>query len=1305
MRARYLCTYLVLLAGALALGCGGCVDEVGGEDSVCPGPFCPDDEPEPGTNNGIDDPDPDDPNVCEGAECSCMIGPDGGFCMTGYCGVVVEPGVLETDEEFNVYETRAPGELSEELLGGRACRIDPIEGKAGARFEMLVRYDEEDIPVDFAENEVVGVHLEPQHTLAEDTTVDPTRNRIAFSVTRGGITAGATLLPRNARVGDLIGLPSLEVEDDESYIFNISQGPFLTSAFDGQRFYASNGRRVFIWNDGIPQDPVQLPDVVLGRPDLEHQIMLPTASAIGDEVHALWTDGEKLAVAEGNRILIWSAIPDEDFAPADLVLGQDSFTDWLPNRGQNRPDKSTLRSPRGMWSDGERLIVADTMNHRFLIWNDFPTVIGQPADVVLGQDEANEAIPGGGQLNAYQAWSAYFDGDRLSVASRYSCECFQVFDGIPTVDNAAPDYAVGIPSPINRVDPTTFQAGTVLSGFGADGIAFRNSTRLSIWREFPDSSRPADFTLGKPDDRIGGVVGLVSGASFSSAAGHVWSNEEKLVVGDGHRLLVWNELPTASFEAADLVIGQPSFATEIAGVDYRGIGRNTLAQPTSISTAGNVTVVADRANNRVLVLRGDNPAATDSVRILGQPDATSYAPNRWGPVTASTLRSPTGAFTDGKSVFVADSGNNRVLVWRSLPTQDGQPADLVLGQDDFFSGAQNGGNADADGDGDFDADAGSLHYPNGVFFDGRLFVADTYNHRVLVWDGLPVADGADAQAVLGQPSFSANEPNRGLGWYARDAATLARPVDVEVLSEGRIAVSDSHNNRVLIFDGIEGGVATAVIGQPDFVSNVSPNYHTGVNVGFPYPESLKKASAETLRNPWGLTWTGDSLFVADRGNHRVLEFPGVLTTNIAAINVWGQPDFETRASNEDAVSADSLDAPHGVEIGPDGHLLVTDTFNHRMLRFNGGRTATDVFGQMLFHENGINGASPAFDSLRNPGGLAIEPGGGLLWVADRTNHRVIAYDGIEPVLVLGQRSEGGAAPNAGFAEPRGWTLREPSDVWTDGHRLVVADRGNHRVLIWSSMPESMTDDADVIIGQSDPAHHLPNGGEAAKAGPATLFAPEGVYVSDAGQLFVADTGNNRVVVFEELPTTSGAAADRVICQGDFFSNLPNRGTGMVEADRCAGPTDMVVAEGGLWVADSRNNRVLRFDRGADAGSSATAVLGQVSFESRTVEPTPSAVTLADPVRVDYVGGDFYVLDRANNRLLIWDDVPTQSYMPADRVLGQDTLETNLASGRIDGLSSPSGVAVLPQDYNAATVWISDAGEDRVLVFDHVPRPF
>ena len=108
---------------------------------------------------------------------------------------------------------------------------------------------------------------------------------------------------------------------------------------------------------------------------------------------AIWTDGERLAVTDygANRVLIWNRFPTTSFQPADLVLGHADFANTDYNDAPavagtiTKPSASSLREPQGIHSDGVSLAVADTFNHRVLIWNTFPAVNNQPADVVLGQ--------------------------------------------------------------------------------------------------------------------------------------------------------------------------------------------------------------------------------------------------------------------------------------------------------------------------------------------------------------------------------------------------------------------------------------------------------------------------------------------------------------------------------------------------------------------------------------------------------------------------------------------------------------------------------------------------------------------------------------------------------------------------------------------------------------------------------------------------------------------------------------------------------------------------------------------------------
>ena len=119
--------------------------------------------------------------------------------------------------------------------------------------------------------------------------------------------------------------------------------------------------------------------------------------------------------------------------------------------------------------------------------------------------------------------------------------------------------------------------------------------------------------------------------------------------------------------------------------------------------------------------------------MIGQANFTDNAPNRGGAPSASTLSSPWAVDVnrDGQ-MAVADSANNRVLVWDALPAGDPAPADHVIGQADFVHNTEN--DDDQDGQADGTPDSRTLNRPAGVrFHDRKLVVVDFFNFRVLVF--------------------------------------------------------------------------------------------------------------------------------------------------------------------------------------------------------------------------------------------------------------------------------------------------------------------------------------------------------------------------------------------------------------------------------------------------------------------------------------------------------------------------------------------------------------------------------------------
>ena len=93
-----------------------------------------------------------------------------------------------------------------------------------------------------------------------------------------------------------------------------------------------------------------------------------------------------------------------------------------------------------------------------------------------------------------------------------------------------------------------------------------------------------------------------------------------------------------------------------------------------------------------------------------------------GGITAQTLNQPSAVYSNGTKLFIADSGNNRILAWNTIPESNQTPADFVLGQPNMTSNSANNGGTSSS----------SLSAPGFVNSDGsKLYVADTGNNRVL----------------------------------------------------------------------------------------------------------------------------------------------------------------------------------------------------------------------------------------------------------------------------------------------------------------------------------------------------------------------------------------------------------------------------------------------------------------------------------------------------------------------------------------------------------------------------------------------
>jgi sugar lactone lactonase YvrE len=352
--------------------------------------------------------------------------------------------------------------------------------------------------------------------------------------------------------------------------------------------------------------------------------------------------------------------------------------------------------------------------------------------------------------------------------------------------------------------------------------------------------------------------------------------------------------------------------------------------------------------------------------------------------------------------------------------------------------------------------------------------------------------------------------------------------------------------------------------------------------------------------------------------------------------VLGQPNF---TSNTQAATVSGMYNPGGVTVDPTtGKVFITDTYNNRVLRFTSvaaaasGSAAEAVLGQPDFTSYT---AATTQSGMYYPYGVAVDAFGNL-FVVDLRNSRVLRFanaataaNGANAAAVLGQANY----TTATFATTQS-SMNYPSGVAVDATgNLYVGDENNHRVLRFANAATKPSGaNADGVLGQPDFTSST------AATTQSGMFYPAEIAVDAVGTLYVPDYRNHRVLRFANAATKpNGANADGILGQPDFTSS-----TAATTQSSMNGPFGVAVdATGNLYVAEVSNRRVLRFTNAATKpnGANADGVLGQATFTTATSATTQSGMAGTCSVSVD-AAGNLYVADTYNNRVLRFNAVPS-----------------------------------------------------------------
>lgn len=387
------------------------------------------------------------------------------------------------------------------------------------------------------------------------------------------------------------------------------------------------------------------------------------------------------------------------------------------------------------------------------------------------------------------------------------------------------------------------------------------------------------------------------------------------------------------------------------------------------------------------------------------------------------------------------------------------------------------------------------------------------------------------------------------------------------------------------------------------------------------------------------------LLLVDTGNERVVRYANATTTpQTSASLVLGQPTFAVAFPN--AIEATGFGQVESVAVDwASGTVYVSDSVANRILQFDDGLSedigapADAVIGQMnLFGYRPNAGlATPNTSTVSSPQGLYVDRTTGDLFVKDSGNTRALAFeDPASNATIVGRQFGANNGSSAGELPGVGGVAARNGSVYVAYNELVVAGPPavyNAEIRRYDG------------VGETDTRRY----GDGAAIGPNGLSFVAGIDFDSSGSLYVADRDNNRILIFDspDGPDLLNAiTADAVVGQPDFTST-----TASTDRTGLSAPVGIAIdSQDRLWVADSGNNRVLLFARPKERDSitnlaSATFVLGQPSFTTSAVQNDDdglgsiNAGTLNTPtdVATNESGDVVYVVDRSNNRVLRFTD--------------------------------------------------------------------
>jgi len=657
------------------------------------------------------------------------------------------------------------------------------------------------------------------------------------------------------------------------------------------------------------------------------------------------------------------------------------------------------------------------------------------------------------------------------------------------------------------------------------------------------------------------------------------------------------------------------------------------------------------------------------------------------PATNTILNSAAGTAIDSfGNLFIADAGNNVV---RKVDTNS--VATIVAGN----------GSGSFSGDGGAATNAG-LFFPSTVIVDkaGNLLIADNYNNRIRKVDtnGIITTMVGNGLGYLNLIPYQVGDGG------AATNGTLWNPSSMALDTNGNLFIADLGNNRIAKVG--TNGIITTVAGIPDTIGGNGPD-------GFP-------ATTARLSNPFGVALdSANNLYIADTYNYRIRKVNGSGTISTVAGNGTsgysgdgGSPTsakinspmgvvvdaarnlyivdtgnhcirkvgtnniIKTIAGNGVAgFSGDggfatnaSLAGPQSVTVDRTGNLFITDTGNNRIREVGTNGVIASVAGSTL-----NDGDFATNTTINSANGIAFDFAGNL-FIADSYNNRIRKVDANGVITTVagngvpGYSGDGGAATNA--------SLKQPCDISLDAWgNLFIADSYNQRI--------RKVDTNGVIstVAGTSPRGYSGDGGAATNARLNTFY---GVAVDGIGNLFIADTLNNRIRKVDTngiITTVAGSSAYGFSGDGGAATNAAINEPWDVTLDPA----------GNLLLSDFFNRRIRKVDTNGIistvAGNGSYSYSGDGGAATNASISGPRALTVDSVGEVIFADSNYQRIRKVNMNGII-------STVAGNGIQG---FSGDGGSGNNASTSFPRGVAM----DDAGNVYFTDGGNNRIRKLTYV----